>query len=118
GGDVFPAQTNHGHLDAFRQVLGELVDPTYGKLVSTGNFTHVQALCFFRKSWLHDARHKIDAEDRADDTEWIGDRVSDRRLLVVHDIQRGLQGGSACHRSRVYAERVAQFNGESLAQAE
>ena len=97
GDDVLPALTNHGHLDAFRQVLGELVEPTAGEFVSNGNFTHVEALCFRRKFWLHDARHEIDAEDRADDAEWISDRVSDRRLLVVHDIQRRLQGGSACH---------------------
>ena len=116
--DVLPALTNHGDLDAFRQVLGEFIEPAAGEFVSNGNFAHVEALRFRREFWLDDARHEIDAQDRADHAEGIGDRVSDRRLLIVHDVQRRLKRGGAGHRSGIDAQRVADFDTESLTQTQ
>jgi hypothetical protein len=39
---------------------------------------------------LHWVRHEIDAQDRHDDAERIGNRISDRRIAILHDVEGGL----------------------------
>ena len=51
---------------------------------------------------------EIEKKDRPGDTERIGDRVADRRIVVAERGDRGLQGRCAGARSGEQAEPVAQ----------
>src|SRR5688572_28709226 len=63
-------------------------------------------------------RHKIDAQDWTDHAERISDRVADRWIAVLHDIQRRLKGRGTSHRTSEHAERMANFDVERLAECE
>ena len=97
--------------------LHDFIKSLAGEFLAEGNLAHVKALRFRREFRLHHCGHEIDAQDRTDDPERIGDRISDRRLVVVHDIKRRLQRRGACHRAGKDAERVADLDPEDLARA-
>ena len=116
--DVLAALADHRHLHAARQVLAEIVERAPGAIVAQRDLAHMEALRLRREFRLHLARHEIDAQDRADHAERIGDRIADRRLAVLHDVERGLQRGGAGHRAGEDAERMADLDAESLAEPE
>src|SRR6516164_7068212 len=78
----------------------------------------MKALRLRRKFGLYQARHEIDTEDRTNHAERIGDRVPDRRVLVFHDVERGLKRCGAGHRSRVDSKRMPEPDPEDLAEPE
>src|SRR5262249_11376784 len=71
-----------------------------------GNLAHVETLRFRRKFRFHQLSHEIDAQNWADNSEGVRNRISDRRILVVHHLKCGLERGGARHRSGVYAHRM------------
>ena len=109
---------DHGHLDTNRQILGEFVDGAAGTVFAQGDLAHVEALGFGREFRLDQLRHKIDAEDRADHTKRIGNRISDRRFLVAHDVERRLKRRGARHRTGKDAECVSDLDSECLSKPE
>ena len=115
--DVLMLLADHRHLHAGRQVLGDLVERAPDVLVAERDFAHVEVLRLGRELRLDLARHEIDAQDRTDHAERIGDRIADRRFLVLHDVERGLQRRGARHRAGEDAKRVADLDAEELDQA-
>src|SRR5689334_4173414 len=77
----------------------------------------MEALRFRGKFGFHQLRHEINAQDRAKNPERIGDGISDRRILVLHHFERGLQRRRAGHRSRVETKRVADLDAEDVPQS-
>src|SRR3954470_21858951 len=77
----------------------------------------MEALRLGRKLRSDELRHEVDAKDGTDHAEGVGYRIADRRILALHHIERRLQRGSAGHRSGVDAERVADLDAKSLAEA-
>ena len=88
------------------------------KLCADGNLAHVESLRLGGEFRLHDLRHEIDAQDRADNPERIGDGIADRRILVLHHVERRLQRRGAGHRSRIDAKRVTDLDAVDVSQPE
>jgi hypothetical protein len=78
----------------------------------------MKSLRLGREFRLHDLRHDIDAQDRAEHPKRIGDGIADRRILVFHDFKRRLQRRRARHRSGVETQRVADLDAEQVSQSE
>ena len=119
GHDVLAALADHRHLHAARQVLAEIVERAARAIVSPSVISPMWKRCALGGNFgLHVPRHEIDAQDRADHAERIGDRIADRRLAVLHDVERRLQRRGAGHRAGEDAERVADLDAEDLAEPE
>ena len=116
--EVLAALANHRDLDAFRQILGELLELLNAATVAERNLAHVKSLGLGRELRLYMARHEVDAQDRTDHAERIGNRISDRRLAVAHDVEGSLQRGRARHRTGEDAKRVTNLDAEGLAKRE
>ena len=113
-----PALSNHGHLQVAERFRRQFVKPPAGKAFADRNLSHVEALRLGGKFRLHELRHEVDAEDGADDAEGIGDGVADRGILVLDDVERGLEGCGAGHRTGIDAERMSDLDAEDVPQAE
>src|SRR5262249_49825932 len=112
------ALADHRHLYAARQSFFDLFERLTGPFVAYGNLTHMKALGLRREFRLHHLRHEIDTQNGTDDAERICDRISDRRVLAFHYVERCLQRRGACHRSRVYPERVTDLDSVELTETE
>ena len=116
--DILIALANHGDLHAIRQIADETLESSPDIVRSERNLAHMKPLNLRRKFWLHATRHEIYAQDWADDSKGIGNRIADRCIGVFHDIKRGLQRGRAGHRTCVDAQRVTDLDIERLAKPE
>ena len=118
GNDILPALADHRDLDAAWEILAQLGERTAGKIVAQRNLAHMETLRLGGKFRRNPARHEIHAQDRADHPERICDRITGRRIAVVHDVKRRLQGGRAGQRAGVDAERVPDLDAKSLAESQ
>ena len=109
---------NHCHLDVTQDFLAQFVKGAAGKAGANGNLAHVKARGLGREFRLHHARHEVDAEDRANDAEGVGDRIADGRVLALRDVKCGLECRGARHRSRVKTECMADLDAEDLPEPE
>ena len=78
----------------------------------------METLCLRREFRLHVPGHEIEAQDRADHAERIGDRIADRRLAVFRRLQRRLKRCGAGHRSGENAERMPDLDSVRLTQCQ
>src|SRR5262245_61010376 len=74
----------------------------------------MKALRLRREFRLHHMGHEIDTENRTDDSERIRNRISDRRIFVVHHLKCGLKRGGARHRSGVNAHRMTNLDSKQM----
>jgi hypothetical protein len=109
-----PALADHGDLQAARRLRQQVAQAMAGEAFANGNLSHMEAWRLRREFRLYDPGHEIDAQDRADDPEWVGDGIADRGILVLHHVERGLQRCSARHRPCVEAERMPDLDAEDV----
>jgi hypothetical protein len=86
--EITPALAHHRHLHVAQYSGRQIVELPAGKAFADRDLPHVETLRFRRKFRLCDARHEVDAEDRSNDAEGVCDGIADRRLLVLHHIER------------------------------
>src|SRR6476620_4923388 len=111
--EVASALSNHrdSHTPERRR---QFVESLSGVPFANRNFTHVEPLRLRRKFRLYDLGHEVNAQDRTDHPEWVGNGIANRRVLVLHHVERCLERGGACHRSRIYTERMSDFDAENV----
>jgi len=97
GNDILACLADHGHLSPAWKLFDEIVEAASRAIIAQRHLAHMEALHLWREFWLNQSGHEVDAQDRADDTERIGHRISDRRVVIAHDFQGGLKGGGARH---------------------
>src|SRR5271169_6854550 len=78
----------------------------------------MKALRLRREFGLYQPRHEIDAENGTNDAERICNRVPDRWVLALYDIERGLKRRGAGHRSSIQAQRMTDLDTKNLSEAE
>src|SRR5690349_4506340 len=99
---------NTGDLNTFgkqSQQFGDCAAVGWQSLHSY--FGPVKASRLWWEDWLHLTGQKVEAKNRADYAERIGNGVANRRRLGAHDVERRLQRCRARHRPSEDAKGVA-----------
>ena len=116
--EVAPLLSNHRDLDVGERADCQLVERLSGKGRANRNLGHMEVLGLRGEFGLHDARHEIDAEDRSDDPERICDGITNRWILVLHNVERRLKCRGTRHGPGVQTKRVAHRDAEDVPQTE
>src|SRR6185437_16101268 len=116
--DVVPILSNYRDLQPAERPGHQFVESFPGLAFSDRNFAHLEPLRLSRKLRLHYPGHEVDAQDRTNDPEGVSNRIPDRRLLALHNIERSLKRSSACHGAGIDTEQVSDLDTENVSKSE